>query len=533
MREKYKITSKEKDYINNGILGLNYLLKYIETGNNYYLQVVKNNINEVRFWLMINLYINNHDKLFDSIPYSLLEKIYNKVPLERRKSILILEDGSNFDYGEGYYSSVIIDNYRDNFKLIRNHIAHGEYLINDEGLIEIIDSNIKMKIDIKWLETLVLCCLSNKESCFYKGLSRSGMELINTHIGDKNELYNYLKKRKIVTMTITTSSKEKLLDLFRLNDEDEINMGNLFYSFQKYERDCNLNPSNEKQILDCDKKFMKFCGNNIIIERRLLNYNEIPSEKMLEIIASISDKKLQMTTISNIISMITDNITYNTLSYKYLVDLLMMLKKCDIDNIPNIVIPKYNVAVTFNTEKFIIKTLSIILLSNILENSSIYNDIEKYLASKIDSYISLVKTREILKEDYEELNKSLKDFRDYNMPVQERLISDDIAKLEKLINDFNNDNYKVPLLYKIRNAMVHDQIELTSDEIILKCFEKVKKYKRFNKNKNKWYDREIDKQKQNFELRMNKYEFINLLNEIYSKLGIKTEVNISKYLKRR
>ena len=67
--------------ISKAALGVRYLLKYIETGNQEYFNIVMDCINEVELWCLITSYCNNIDELFDIVPDFVLDNIFTtRVP---------------------------------------------------------------------------------------------------------------------------------------------------------------------------------------------------------------------------------------------------------------------------------------------------------------------------------------------------------------------------------------------------------------------------------------------------------------------
>ena len=162
-----------KNFEQRGLIGLNYLIKYIKKRDKCYLSIVKENIFAIRFWTLITLLQNNHELIFSEIDSDTLNDLFNLVPIMRNNSKLLFDDGSYYDYGNGYKSNSNYD-YLTQFKLIRNAIAHNEYEIAD-NMIKVSDKRYGFEaiFDYKWFETAILCTLSNRNYQFKAGLNET------------------------------------------------------------------------------------------------------------------------------------------------------------------------------------------------------------------------------------------------------------------------------------------------------------------------------------------------------------------------
>lgn len=64
-------------------LGARYLLNYITTKNEAYLDVVKNCLKEIEFWALLMHFCNNMNELFDNIPESILTNVFCQKRLKK------------------------------------------------------------------------------------------------------------------------------------------------------------------------------------------------------------------------------------------------------------------------------------------------------------------------------------------------------------------------------------------------------------------------------------------------------------------
>ena len=64
-------------------LGARYLLNYITTKNEAYLDVVKNCLKEIEFWALLMHFCNNMNELFDNIPESILTNVFCQKKIEK------------------------------------------------------------------------------------------------------------------------------------------------------------------------------------------------------------------------------------------------------------------------------------------------------------------------------------------------------------------------------------------------------------------------------------------------------------------
>src|SRR5574344_1995038 len=125
------ITDKyTKEYKEKGIVGLNYLLQYINNPRSNYLDVVKNNTKEIRFWMLLTFLANNYTEI-ENIPESLLERIFNNDKIRHTKTFLEYDSGGIYDFGNGIKSNgrELGLSYAKEFKLIRNALAHKNFSI--------------------------------------------------------------------------------------------------------------------------------------------------------------------------------------------------------------------------------------------------------------------------------------------------------------------------------------------------------------------------------------------------------------------
>ena len=142
-----------------GALGVRYLLKYIENPNSAYLDVVKDNINEIKFFSYLMLFCNNMDELYTSIPELLLKDIFECVPIKYINYVNGCKQSKIYEYGSGFYSNHH-GLYHSRLRLIRNALAHGDFTF-DGNIINICDGSFKCHLDLKWFFSLASISLSN------------------------------------------------------------------------------------------------------------------------------------------------------------------------------------------------------------------------------------------------------------------------------------------------------------------------------------------------------------------------------------
>ena len=106
---------KDEYGINKAALGVRYLIKYIETGNQENFNIVMDCLKEVELWCLITSFCNNIDELFDTVPDFALDNIFTTKNVE----------GMTFEeaYGKGFKSNSNMTS-KEQFSKIRNLLAH-------------------------------------------------------------------------------------------------------------------------------------------------------------------------------------------------------------------------------------------------------------------------------------------------------------------------------------------------------------------------------------------------------------------------
>ena len=536
---RFGLSDKEREYIEKGVLGIRYFIDYIRYDKKNYLQVVRNCSSETKLWLLFILFFNNHDIYFDGVENTLLEKIYEGQTIHRSNSVFSYENGQVFDYGRGIVSNCPIKNYKENFKMIRNHIAHGNYFIDDEGFIEILEGDRRYLIDPVWLDALVMCCLSNGENCFYNGLYCVRLFILDPDFNDMSlDAIIDSQKYIIVKFTICTGSKERFIRKFG-EDGDHIYLASLFeYYSDSFKEIISKEKSNNSQeklriLKNFTLKFMKEFHDGIQVELvRLEKKHIFPEIERVDF--NRLDNKRKLAVLANVYGMKTDVNQCNTLSFKYIYDMLSIIENIpfssfdDDDFMNNFKFSEDTFIVFPIICNYLIKGYANILFSNLIENSCDYSKINKIILKRYKPLMEIHfgKSSVILKDQLGELKKSLSDLEKYHGSFC------DIENCRNKIQELENSEDSYNILSKFRNAIVHNQLEFDREYISFVGYEKRCKYKRYNERKKEWYYKEVSKNRINFECRMRIDDFIDMLDEIYHSFGITTKVNITKYKKK-
>jgi hypothetical protein len=544
--DKYTQEYKEK-----GIVGLNYLLKYINDPRSNYLDVVKNNTREIRFWMLLTFLSNNYTEI-DNIPESLLERLFNKDKIRHTKTFLEYDDGGVYDFGNGIKSNGrdLGLSYAKEFKIIRNALAHKNFSINEDDSISIYfkDSKYKAVMDLKWLESVVTCCLANHDQEFKKDLSsyiivgtvkedeKSKSQVLDSILGE------YLKLLKI---TLNTNNKDRIR---RSLDSSGIRIGSdeLSFAFIKdaihYTLTSELNNRVKDEDFNNPQKFNKELMtvikdiNGIFKGDVTIAIEPIVKSKLDELINQEGfndvDAQMQMNLVVDYLAS-EEKVRKNAITYKYSLEFLSRLNKGK-------EIPKWlDVGMNFAKE-FILSSLGYTIYNAVISSLPGYKTINEKVSKDNDEKYEqdFGHLKNVVKDDTKRILRTVLDLDNYgdNYPAasswQDQLGSR-YDKLDETSQMLEEGTYKPLLFSTLRNAFTHGFVSVRDEKVHLYDKEKKKYYPDYSKKKDEWTVFCDDKCEIINNINISMDDLLRIFEDTCKGFDLPFNVNIAKYCKRK
>lgn len=530
---------KDEYGINKAALGVRYLIKYIETGNQENFNIVMDCLKEVELWCLITSFCNNIDELFDTVPDFALDNIFTTRNVER----MTFEEA----YGKGFKSNSNMTS-KEQFSKIRNLLAHRKFKY-EKGIITVFDKEFEAIFDIKWLKRLTSVTLSNERLGLKKGMSDiSIMSLaFNTNIETKElnknmndisimplafnanmdvkELKENIEQGIISFYKVTALSgnKQNIVDSMSLKviTPEELTFetifqtaitimeSKIFYIYATPEE-------NKKQLKKHFKEIEETFGNKIKVEStkieitdELLNdeeFKELTLNEKLEYL--VRTKRLD------------DPVRYNGTMLQNLLELFDSFKEGKFENL--------NIFTLRNSKEFLLKVYANIFFTGTLyQNSGIIAKNNKIFARYVHAVNIYKEYLKVLKKSYEEL-EILKGSK-----FSKKYIYELMKQYSKLLEESLNGDAYEDFSWKMRNSIIHNQVEFKEGYVRFYTTGKTIKINRFNKKHQKWEIKEFNNNRTIWEMTCSMQELIELLDELYKEKGIEIKVNIHKYTMRK
>lgn len=493
------------EYVSKGIIGLRYLIKYMESGSEEDYNIVQNNLSYVKLWLIIIFFANNTDTLGDDIPDNVLKSIFNMEDL-------LTPDGTPIPnlYGEGYKTSESLS-YKKQFMLIRNTLSHLNFTFY-EPIVYLEDGmEFKTLFDIKWLETLGLVAISTGKYALKKGMS--DVCLIGCV---KNESYTHEQFLELIEknllgfykVTALTNSKEAYANLIEGNTKNA-----QYYTFyivtntvKKIMEVSHARGSSFKEGLFKDVE--KLLKNKVKLEFIKVNTNDEVFSNPEFIELPFYDKLQYL-----IDKYQSDNPTkYNSISLNGLLSFFKKYESGDVTlkdkmsfkDTYDFLVKAYANAV-FSSSRFYKKSDGIIDKYNFecryVHASNVYHDyikvLRRYYKELLEHGGSLSDRKDVLSL-IDSYNNSLLDIEEGKDPIAE--------------------------FYQfMRHAIIHNHIEYIGDNIRFFVTGTNLELKHYHKKSKTWVDKEFINKQPIWEFVINKYDFLSLLDDISIARGINLE----------
>lgn len=526
------------DYQKDGLIGLNYLIKYIRERNKEYLINVKENKDAIKFWVLVTLLQNNHELIFDEIDDDTLNELFTLKPIKKNKTVLLFDDGSVYDYGIGYKSNSNLG-YRLEFKIIRNAIAHNDFEINN-GIIHIFDKrfNYDAIMDYKWFETAIVCSLSNRNYQFKSGLNEAFLVSANNDgTPSKEFLFKTLEEKTsgIIKVTLTTNSVERACKSLKIKYKENLKFYNLFIFIKsllqkrvdKYVPNHLDRPISDKEFINYitmglkelntelkDSFKLEYIPFTLEFAKDIINnenFDKLPSfEKQMEFLFDHYKRKYFPE-------------LENTLAYKYLMDIFIILdNNMEIDNMHELYLDDmYNL---------LIKSLGNLVFNSILSNYkqgfiTLNNNIFNKYQSKLNYDFGHAKN--YYKEYIKKLNNTLEDVKNNGFPIEKTKelsrIKERLLVLNQKIDLINKGQSPEIFFTQLRNIFAHGYCDTSKD--LLKLYDKDinRYYYKYSKSKKCWEEKTLGDNPIIFNMDMSYETFMSIINDICKKLGYSLE----------
>lgn len=502
--------------INKAALGIKYLLKYLETGNQECFNIVMDCINEVELWCLITSFCNNIDELFDIVPDFILDNIFTTRNIE----------GLTFaeSYGRGFKSNSNLKSKEQYFK-IRGLLSHGKFKY-EKGMITVSDDNYTATFDIMWLKRLTLVTLGNERLDLQKGMSDiSIMSLINNPNMKVDELKECIDKGLILVykVTLLTGNKESIIFSmpFKVISSDELTFETIFQTAIEIMRKNKLSifntlEENKKELNKYYREIEECFGNKIKIENMPIKISdELLSDKHF-INLSFTDKLKYLVRIAKI----DDPVRYNGMMLRNLLELFEGFRNGNIQDL--------NIFTLKDSKNFLLKVYANIFFTGTLSKSA------DLVARNHNCEAKYVYAEKIYGEYLKVLRRSYKELEEYNgSKFSKNYILDLLNQYSKLLEEVTKEDAYNSFSWKMRNSIIHNQVEFKDGFVRFYNTGKTIKVNHFSKKSKTWEIKEFSNKRTIWEMICSTQELKNLLDELYTLSGIEINVNISKYTKRK
>lgn len=498
-------------------IGVRHLINYIETKDKSNFLIVKENIFEVKLWALITFFCNNIDEFIDKIPDFILDSIFLMKPLEVIESEELNGERVTELYGRGYQSNFDFP-FREQFEIIRGCLSHCHFSYED-GMISIYNKRgFRAKFDIIWLERLVKTVLSSKKLSLQKGMSDvSALCFVckNDCTAEDFKLFCECGLINLYKVTSLTSSKATIAGALNIPflSADKITFELIFQSAIVMMRQNRiLITDNRENILNQINLYFKeieeLFGNKIRLE--LLPFEVSNIERIDESFETLSFKdKLQYLLRKG---KCEDPYMYNGIMLAYLLDLL---KEIESDEYKDISLLGIN-----DAYDFLLKTYANVFFAGFKQGYLVY---DPKLIISYGGQVRFVHAKNIYKEYIKVLKKSIAEMDQYK--IYKRFKLDAMKELElytKLLEEAVAGDAYTDFGWKMRNSLIHNQIEMLGDNWRFFTTGKNLRVKHYNKKKEEWELKDFVNTRPIWEMTISKYSLLQLVDCLFLNIGVDT-----------
>ena len=510
-------------------LGTRYLLDYFNTQKEKDLYVVKDCVKEIEFWSMVMLFCHNMDKLFEDMPAGVIEHIFTEKKVYKYHSSSKGSEAIKVELGKGY-KSCVVGNYKDQLRLIRNSLAHGTFYLDQDMVICYNKQNgFKATFDIKWFKALItLYVSSNKntvKSGFFDYQIVTLMNTDNLYGKDILKLQNsglvhFLKVSCVAKDVDAVIKRIPTLEKYR----DSLSFDHLKLSFIHILKEQIIKYSRKNSVDDAFKWALKdlkedFAG-ILHIEEVRIDSSLLEDPAFLELNFNVAGDCLVNEYDAK------DPVNFNSNRAKQLLKLLEKIKNDQELSLEDMYLAK-------DSESFLLMLYGYMISANKVTGYQAKKALE--VLRDFDSQISFsyVHAKVVWKEYIKKISRGI------DALVEARASFDKIDlwkdrlriyknRLERAIND-DSANF----LKSIRNSLTHGLVDIDSDTITFYGEEPEIKIPKIVKKTGELSETTFQNKSRTWEINIAKDDYIKLLDNLYTALGIEIRVNIAKYRKRK
>lgn len=504
----------DKYGIKKAALGIRHLLLYISNKKEENFNIVLNCLNEIKLWCLITSLCNNMDELFDIVPEFVLDNIFS-TRVNKGETVEQI-------FGKGFKSNLDLPR-KDEFKKIRGLLSHGKFTYND-GIINVFQEKYEATFDIKWLERLISVTLRNKRLGIQKGMSDvSVMSLINAIDVDINQFKEFIDLGIIQFYKVTALSgnKESISNAAKTEmDSKTLTFETLFQaaiSFLRMEK-SNVYYSiaeNKRELKAKYKKIEEFFGNKIKVEDMPITLDPklLSDEDFINL--TFKDKIAYLARSTNF----NDPILYNGIMVQNLLEMFENMRHGKVDSL--------NIFTLKESKQFLLKVYANIFFTGIDDKRA------GCLAEKYGINARYVYAQKIYEEYLKALARSYKELVTYKgTPSAKKSCLYNIQIYTNLLSESANNPLN-EFSWKMRNSIVHNQIEYKDGFMKFYITGKKLKLNHFSKKNNTWGFKDFINNRIIWEMVCTEDELLSLLDDLYEMNGVEVKVNISKYVKRK
>ncbi|MEG1009605.1 MAG: hypothetical protein RSF67_07340 [Clostridia bacterium] len=518
------------DIEKNGILGIKHLIKYIDTADKSNLDIVLSYSTEIRFWLLFTLYTSNTEELFQEIPEYILKEVFEMHLISECHNKFDIKNKKYYEYGTGIKTTGPVIPYIKQFKIIRNCLAHNAFIINGTEIsIDDRNNNYTAIFDIKWFETLTICSLSNNQYTIKKDMQDISLVCYEKESNDTLEKFkNSIKANNILFLRtiLKTESVEKINNVFNMNgaltkEKCSFDMIKSALSSRLTERvngSPYLSKTTKNALTEVEIKNLNLLYGSVM-ELSLVPIN--PDN--LSIINEPGFEKLQfLDKLQSIIEFIVceNKVKDNAISIKRLLDVLNELENNqEISDFHN-----FNLRYSRDV---LLKTYANIILTGFIQkdNNTLLTEDVLGLFNSVMSF-SFRHAKRIYSDIIKFINRSIEDSSKISLTIKEIQNTKKMqSSYENRQEESNSDKPENVFLKKLRNSLIHDNIEFTETKVKVIDKERFIELPFYSKKTGKKEMRTIEPKGEVYECIMPKKEFELMLDYICDLLGVKTTID--------
>ena len=487
-------------------LGLRYLIKYAKNNNPIYFSVIKDSISEIKLWCILTLFMNNMDDLWEEVPDFIYEDMF-----------LMKDLGDKLNFGRGYQSNSKFS-FKEQFKVIRNKLAHQEFTF-DDGMIYL-DDGFSTQFDLLWLEKLVMQTISNQNNQFKKGMSDIGVLAVGNSSLDFKKMWES-GLIQFYRVTLLTGNKKVVADKLKGAGipSEQYTFDLLFKAVQTkfYMNQPHIFTFLNQEYLHNMLKEIEEHFEHVI------KLDFVVSEQFESIIA---EKNFENLSFKGKLQYLVNKIkleypySYNSIIVHQIIDILNDAQH-DVFDQDKLIILKDSV-------DFLLKVYANILFTNVYQHKN-YHVIDSFPMD-----IRFFHAKNVYRDYLKVLKRAYEETKEHYAPreYREKILAL-YQEYSTLLDEVMHGEYDKRLFWNIRNSIVHNQIEFNQHQVRLYTTGRNIHLKHFHKKKGCWVEKEFRNKQVIWEMIMNKEDFLRMLDKLYCLEGIPIQVNISKLVKRK